>query len=706
MPQGLAISPDGSTLAVLESGASPAALRLLDSGTLRERATIPLKGAFGQPLWRDDSHVLVAGANSGTAYDVNARTQTVDEIPVGKNAWPAAVAVHGTDVATANDGDASATLLVGSGARRLDAGEHPSAVAFSQDGKTLYVAVRQTSAVVAFDVATGKKLATIAVGLHPGALALSGDGARLYVAESDDDSVGVIDTRGNALLRHIDVGLHAGRASGYGASPNALLVHGTDLFVSLGAENAVALVRGDRVAERIPAGWYPTGIALGRDGTLYVANGKGEGAPANPQFNPFKHNSPGYVAKITVGSVRAIPASAYERGDSETALVTAGAMPQWTPPPAAATVVRAHGPIRHVIYIIKENRSYDQVLGDVRGGDGDSSLTAFGSAITPNQHALARRFGLFDNAFANSQVSADGHNWTDAGFANDYVERFWPPTYGDRRDLYDLQTGQAPDVPHGGYLWDAAKRAHLTYRDYGEDVDRPAHSPIPISINTFPGLAGHFDPHYIGWDLQYSDSARYAEWHREFAQFVAAGNLPQLEIVYLPNDHTSGTKAGARTPQAYVAENDWAVGRLVQDVARSRYWKSSAIFIVEDDAQNGPDHVSDQRSTFYVASPYAIAGVHHAHYSTVSVLHTIELMLGLPALSIYDATARPLYEAFAASPDNAVPFLAVKPAVDMNARNTKAAYGAAISAKLDFSKPDAADPRVLSDILAHAGGPR
>jgi hypothetical protein len=224
-----------------------------------------------------------------------------------------------------------------------------------------------------------------------------------------------------------------------------------------------------------------------------------------------------------------------------------------------------------------------------------------------------------------------------------------------------------------------------------------------MSINTFQGLTGHFDPRYIGWDLTYADEDRYKEWRREFLRFAASNTLPQLEIVYLPNDHTSATRAGAFTPQAYVAQNDWAVGKLVETVSHSRYWKSTAIFILEDDAQNGPDHVSDQRSTFYVASPYARGGVQHAHYSTASVLHTLELILGLPPLSAYDQTARPMYDDFAVTPVNAKPYTAVKPGIDMNARNAKTAYGAAISAKLDFSKPDEVDPRVMRDILQHVG---
>jgi len=697
MPQGLSLSPDGSMLALVESGVPAPALIIVDLPSLHEHA-FPLQGGFGKPVWLDNAHVAVAGANDDAILQIAARTGTMTKTRTGSGTWPVAVAArNGKVVGAVNDGNA--TVRVGTSDVRV--GNHPSDIAVSPDGKTLYASVREPSSVAVIDVASHAILTRIPVGLHPSALALSQDGLRLYVAESDDDSLAVIETRTRAVLRHIPLGLHTTRLSGYGASPNAIALRGADVFVSLGAENAVAIVRGNRVVERIPAGWYPTGVAVGRDGTLYVANGKGEGAPSNPQFNPLHHDSPGYVGDITTGSLRIVPHGAYANAVTETQAVIAAAAPEWTAPPDAQTVVRANGPIKHVIYIIKENRSYDQVLGDLGGGaDGDATLTMFGRSITPNQHAIAQRFGVFDNAYTDAQVSANGHNWTDAGFANDYVERFWPPNYGGRRDLYDFLTAGDPDVPHGGYLWDAAKRAGISYRDYGESIEFTHR--LKIGVNTFPGLAGHFDPQFVGWDLQTSDSDRFAEWQREFNGFVAHDNLPQLEIIYFPNDHTAGTHPGMITPKGYVAMNDWVVGRLVDAVSHSKYWQSAAIFVLEDDAQNGPDHVSDQRSTFYIASPYARGGVRHAHYSTTSFVHTIELLLGLKPLSVYDAAARPLYDAFAISPVNAQPYAAIEPSVDMHATNSAAAYDAAISAKLDFSHPDAVDPRVLTDIIEHA----
>ncbi|MGZ3517807.1 MAG: hypothetical protein ACXVAM_11595 [Vulcanimicrobiaceae bacterium] len=701
MPQGIALSPDGSRLAVVESGVNPSALRVLDARGLSHSLVVPLKGAFGKPQWLDATHVLVAGANADALLNVDLTTKAITPVALAKGSWPNAVALANDRVHVALSNDGNGTVTIGSLPALADktmiaVGAHPGDMLFSQGGKTLYVAMRGGRTVDAIDVAT-HAIVPITVGLHPSALALSADGSNLYVAESDDDAVGIVDTRTNKRTGGIDVGLHDGRLSGYGASPNAIAVADNALYVSLGAENAVAMIVNGSVAARIPTGWYPSGVAIGSDNTLFVADGKGDaGTRPNPEFDPRMHRSPGYVAATLFGSVRAIPLAQLDRA-AATHDVLANAMPTWQAP--AQTIVRPGGPIKHVIYIIKENRSYDQVLGDIPQGNGDAKLVWFGRNVTPNQHALSERFGLLDNAYANSQVSADGHNWTDTAFANDYLERFWPPNYGGRRDAYDFQSGVAPERPHNGYLWDAAARAHVSFRDYGEDVESPD-KPGRAPTTDMAGLKGHFDSQYYGWDLDYSDLQRFAEWKREFTAYVAHGDLPSLEIVYFPNDHTSGSKAGEPTPEAYVATNDLAVGQLVDAVSHSKYWGTTAIFAVEDDAQNGPDHVSNQRSTFYIASPYAHAGVRHDHYSTVSVVRTIELLLGIAPLSIYDRTALPLYAAFGAKADLR-PYVAIKPSVDMNARNQKTAYGAALSARIDFAHPDEVDPAQLNDIIAH-----
>ena len=705
MPQGAAISPDGTHIAVVESGYNPPGLRILTLPSLHDSQFVRLTGAFGRPVWLDGDRIAVAGANVDAVYVVDAKTRAASSLAMPKGSWPCGLALSpgGTALAVIGDGDAAVALMRlrdGAVTQTFAAGAHPSGVAFSPDGRTLYVASRAESVVRAIDLAAGATR-TIAAGLHPSAIALDPTGGILFVAAGDDDAIRAVRTADGSTFASYRFALPGDR---YGLLPNALAVTARYAYVSFGGANGIARIRylagktvGEFDLDAVAAtGWYPTDVAAARDGTVYAIDGKGEGTLPNPQFDPLNHDRTGYVASQTYGSIRAIAPAEWTSG-SGMAPIAANAAPHWTPPPAADTVVRPDGPLRHVIYIIKENRSYDQVLGDVAGADGDPSIVEFGRTITPNQHAIAERFGVFDNAYTNSQVSADGHNWTDAAIANDYVERFWPSTYAGRRKIYDYADAGGPDVPHDGYLWDAAARANISYRDYGEYTDLIA--PVAGLVTTaHRGLQGHYDPRYVGWDLDYSDLDREAEWLREFRIFERDGNLPALEIVYLPNDHTSGTAPGKRTPQAYAAQNDLALGRLVDAVSHSRYWNSTAVFALEDDSQNGPDHVSDQRSTFYVASPYAFAGVHHQHYSTAAVLATIEKILDLRPLTPYDATAQPLYAAFGTRPVQK-PYDAIAAKIDLDARNAKTAYGAQESARMDWSRPDAADPAELNAIL-------
>ncbi|MHB8432710.1 MAG: bifunctional YncE family protein/alkaline phosphatase family protein [Candidatus Tyrphobacter sp.] len=702
-PQGIALSPDGKHLAVVDSGDGPPALLVLDATTLAQQRAIPLPGAFGRPLWLNTSRVVVAGENDDAVENVNVVTGGVSRVALPKGSWPAQVALSPDHrlFATSNDMTASVGIgaLHGSAPSIVHVGSNPSDLLFSPGGRRVYVALRAERSVAVVNVAN-HDVAYVAVGLHPDALALSKDGTLLYVAESDDDALGIVDLRTRTRVADIDLSLHDGRTSGYGASPNAIAIGARDVYVSLGAENAIAVIRNRTLLGRIPTGWYPSSIALGPGGRLYVSNAKGESSPANPQFQPYaRGHRNGYVGSSLDGSIRILGADAID-----TRQVVANVSQSWIAP--THTVVRPDGPIKHVIYIIKENRTYDQVLGDVPNADGDPGLAWFGSRITPNQHALATRFGVFDRTFADAQISADGHNWSTAAFANDYVERFWPQNYSGRRSLYDFEDDSVAATPHNGYLWDDAARGGITYRDYGEFVTNPASLSSGRVVSHMAHLSDDVvAPHYPGWNLEISDQVRYEAWKAEFDRYVAGDDLPQLEIVRLPNDHTQGTRPGELTPQAYVAQNDYALGEIVDAVSRSPYWATTAIFAIEDDAQNGPDHVDDQRTTLYVVSPYALAGTHHDAYTTASVLRTIEVLLGLPPMSIYDAVAPPLYGAFGFRPVLR-PFDVLAPRVDVNARNARTAYGAAESMRLDFRHADEADPRILNDILAHAARAR
>jgi DNA-binding beta-propeller fold protein YncE len=686
MPQGATASPDGSVLAVVESGFNPPALTLYATRDLHLIRRIRLSGAFGRPVWTPGG-ILVAGANADAVFEVDPRSGAVRSFPVGKNTWPASVAVCGRFVAVATNKDGS--VRIGSldhlgRARPTYVGAQPGNLTFSAHGRRLFVAIRSASYVAVVNVRTGA-VQHLQTELHPTDVLLRR--GLLYVAQSDADTVGVYDAATLKLVREIFVGA---LPPFIGSSPNALATQGGSIFVSLGAANEVAVLRGGKVAERLPAGWYPTD-AIPVKNRLFILDGKGEGTKPNPGFDVMSSGFHDYVAAIEYGSIRVISLT--------------GSSPPTNPQgqrgfrlrPPVGTIVRRGGPITHVFFILKENRTYDQILGDIGAGNSDAKLAWFGQRVTPNQHALARRFGIFDNFYASGEVSDTGHNWADTAIANDYVERYWPSAYGGRNDDDHVLDGAGAHVPRNGYMWDAARRAHVSFRDYGEMAQLPGDGDHTI---TAPSLARHYDPKYVSWNLGYSDLDREKEWQREFERFVKSGTVPQLEYMWLPNDHTAGSRAGQLTPAAMIAQNDYATGLIVQAISHSSIWPSSVIFITEDDAQDGADHVSDQRTTLYVVSPYARGGVIHEHYSTVGVLRTIELFLGIEPLTTYDATAVPLYAAFTSVPKLA-PFDALAPEIDLTARNMKTAYGEHRSAIANFKKPDAVPAKLLTDILAH-----
>jgi YVTN family beta-propeller protein len=730
LPESARLTADGKHLVVLIGGNAGSSLSFLDPGDLHRQAATGLSGAFGDvaPDPKGDGF-WAAGGGSDTLYHVLAELNANGaRIALPRGFWASAVVVSPDATLLATSGDQADEVafvdpLEGKVTGIVKTGSHPNGLAFSLDSKTLYVANWGAKSVSVVDVAARSVRATIPVGDHPEALLLSPDGKRLYVSETDDDTIGVIDTARNERIGGANVGLYGGTL--FGASPTAMaLSHdGARLFVACSAANAIAVlnVGPDGMPHAfgaLPVGWYPTAVTLDATGNgLYVANGMGETTRANPDFDPYAKPLPrwlGYDARSLIGSVRRVPIPSDDRIVAGIAAVRALAGPFMTEAidqpdvrmrgpksdEPGRSVVRYGGPIKHVIYIIKENRTYDQVLGDVPGADGDPNLAYFGGKVTPNQHALAARFGIFDATFADAVVSADGHNWSMGAFANDYLEKTWPPNYGGRRIGYDFEDGADASVPHSGFLWNAAARGGVSFRDYGEFVTNPARKGDDVTTH-MPDLIGHIDPRYIGFDTAYSDRDREAEWAREFDGYVKNGDLPALEIVRLPNDHTAGTTPGSRSPIAMVAENDLALGRLVDAVSHSKYWNDTAIFAIEDDAQNGPDHVNDHRTTFYLASPWAKGGLQHARYSTAGIVRTIELILGLPPMSSYDASARPLYAAFTDKPD-ARPFEALPAQTDLEAFNGPNAYRARDSAKMDFTHADAAPQAELNDILAHA----
>ena len=376
------------------------------------------------------------------------------------------------------------------------------------------------------------------------------------------------------------------------------------------------------------------------------------------------------------------------------------ARPAGHPVPAQVGV---KSPIEHCIYIIKENRTYDQVFGDLPEGNGEPSLCLFPEAVTPNHHALVREFVVLDNFYAEAEVSADGHEWSMGAYATDYVEKTWPLSYrGDRRVPYPAEGALAIARPAGGYLWDRAKEKGLTYRSYGEFTRNGAKPGDPTTTKV-EALIGHIDEGFRGYDLAYPDAKRADRFLAELAGFEKTGEMPRLIIMRLPNDHTSGTRPNTPTVTAMVADNDLALGRVVEGLSKSRFWPKLAIFVVEDDAQNGSDHVDAHRTVALAISPYIKKhSVDSTMYSTSSMLRTMELILGLDPMSQFDAAARPMANSFALTPDLA-PYTHRPARVDLNAKNTRETPNAELSMTLDLDEAeDQADDLVFNEIIWQA----
>jgi YVTN family beta-propeller protein len=720
-PLGLGLSPDGHTLLVSDGGKATQNLSVVDtSGGVRQRFPYPSPHAlFVGVAWRRDGSVAYAsgggedvvhvygaqgaGLVERAAISLSGGSPSSTRFPAGL-----AVSADGTVLGVAENLADSLRIvpLDGGPATEVAVGHRPYDVVLAADGRTAWVTNWGGDSVSVVDVAGGRVRATVAVGTHPSAMTLNPRGHELYVADSDSDTVSVIDTARDRRIRTISLAPYPDAP--VGSSPNGLAVapDGDTLYVANAGNNDVAVVRlapgrgqgQDHVAGLIPTAWYPTALAVAADGrTLFVANGKGLGAGPNPRGpDPEKsgRDPDQSVASMMQGTLSVIPVpddatlrryTAQVRADNGFDRRLVGGRPV--------------APIRHVIYVIKENRTYDQVMGSLGKGNGDPSLDLFGEESAPNQRALARQFVTLDNFYADAEVSADGWNWSMAGSANTYVQKTWPANYSQRNRSYDFEGGEPATAPgrrpDRSYLWDALDAAGIRYRNYGVWT----HGTPTQVATTAPGLAAHTDTAYPAFVLDITDQTRIDEWLREFRRYEAHGDLPTFEFVRLPNDHTAGTKPGSPTPRAMVADNDLALGRLVEAVSHSRFWPTSAVFVVEDDAQDGPDHVDAHRTVAQVISPYTQTGrVDSTFYSTVSMLHTMERILGLAPLSQFDGAAPPMTASFADRP-NLAPYTVRVPSQRLDERNTWASPMAAESDVMDFSVEDAAPDDQLDEAI-------
>lgn len=604
----------------------------------------------------------------------------------------------------------------------------PYDVAIARNGSRLYISDWAGRQVLAVDPAELRIVARIAVGEHPNQIARHPHDDRIFVACANSNYVSVIDTLRGVVTETISTSLFPQAPEG--STPDALAIdpEGETLYVANADNNCIAVVDIEEpsrsaVAGFIPTGWYPTSVAVTPDGkTLLVGVGKGNATQPNPIRTPEEQAAlegerrgrlfP-YIGTTLSGALSIVPvpdevalaaytAVVYRNCPYSDKLLTAAPYAEKT---AIPTKVGDPSPIKHVIYIIKENRTYDQLFGDIGRGNCDPSLVMFGEEVTPNHHKLANEFVLLDNLYCNGHVSADGHPWSTMAYNTDYVARNWALTYSGREGIEDDDEGDLQRAP-SGYIWDSCARHNLTYRSYGEYGKRVSDGTGAMKMEgRVPGLVGHICPEYgipkePGQRVRDTDNVD--TFLAEFREFEANDTLPSFIVMSLGEDHTSGTTPGAYTPQACVASNDLALGRLVEAVSRSKYWQDTAIFVIEDDAQNGPDHVDAHRTVGLVISPYVKRkSLDSSQYTTVSLIRTMELILGLEPLSQYDAAARPMFACFTAEAD-LTPYKCTDARIDLNAKNTALSYGAERSSKMDFSEYDKIDDFALNEILWRA----
>jgi YVTN family beta-propeller protein len=736
-PLAMAVAPGGERVALLLCGWRQQGVQIVDRKTGEVLQTLPQAAAFlGLAFAPDGKKLYASGGNDDSifVYRWNGREAVADgKIELAERPKPAPAdkqadkpkeppgMQYPAGIALSRDGrflyvaeNLSDTLAVVDLARgrviqRVRAGRYPYAVISGPRGE-VYVSVWGANIVLGFRAGADGLLSRnvrIVVGRHPSAMALHD--TRLYVASASTDSISVVDTTSASVVATLADAPPAGPHEG--STPNALALSrdGSRLFVAEADNNAVGVfdTASRKLLGRVPVEWYPSALAAD-GGDLLVVSAKGHGSRPNPnRQQPATEktpHSPDYTLGQIEGSLLSFP-SRMSGAKLEALTRRVARANGW----GSKRVTGRYPPFKHVVYIIKENRTYDQVLGDMKEGDGDPSLVFFGENISPNHHALARRFGLFDRFFVNAEVSASGHNWSTAAYSSDYLEKTMPSEYSSRGRTYDYeganrnhQVDDADDVnaPASGYLWDLAVRKKISLRNYGEYVAN-GDDLHDIAGKQYQGLRRALrttsSPDYPSFNMDISDQKRADVWLHEFQGYVTRGSLPALEIVRLPNDHTNGALYGKPTPRTYMADNDLALGRIVEAISHSPFWRDTAIVVVEDDAQDGPDHVDSHRSVLLMISAWNRAGVVHRFVNTTDVLATMEEILGLDSLSQFDHYGRPMRAIFAAEPDMR-PYDAIKPSVDMNEKNPDSPQSKQ-SAMLDFSRADAADDETLNLIL-------
>ncbi len=732
LPLNMAVSSSGKLIAVTNNGQSVQSIQLIDAGKgkLLDVVVIP-KSWYGLKFSAGGKALYVSAGNDNQVLKYAIKKNKLvleDSIILGKR-WPEKISPAGIEiddsrnqlyVVTKEDNSLYIIDLDNKQIKNtIPLGGEGYACLLSPDKNELFISCWGCDKVKILNTHTSQFLAEINVGDNPNEICLTKNGKYLFVANGNDNSVSVIDVKNRKVLETLNAALYPGAPSGSTSNGLALSADEKTLYIANADNNSLAVfdVSDPGFSKSkgfIPTGWYPTNIkVIGKK--IYVTNGKGFSSMANPYGpNPVRKKEEviyqegdknktidvQYIGGLFKGTMTIIneptesqlgiySQAVYHNSPYNKERETMSKGEAGNPIPMK---VGDASPIKYVFYVIKENRTYDQVLGDIKEGNGDTSLVLFGEKITPNLHKLAKEFVLLDNFYCDGEVSADGHEWSMGAYATDYLEKTWPTSYGGRGGNYDGE-GLRAVANNKLYIWDQCSKKNISYRTYGEFTDA-----VKASI---PVLDNHFCPYYTGWNMGVKDTSRFYQWKREFDSLLVKNAVPQFNTIRFGNDHTEGLWKGKPTPYAHVADNDLAVGMFIEYLSKSPIWKESVVFVVEDDAQNGPDHVDAHRTTAYVAGGFVKRNyADHTSYSTSSMLRTMELILGLPPMSQYDAAAEPMWRCFTTTAD-ITPFTSLPSNVDLLEKNMAVNEWQRRSEKFDFVKEDAIPDMEFNAVLWH-----
>ena len=721
MPLNMAVAPGGKYLAVTNNGRGKQAIDLVNLATGRLVSSTPIgKAWLGLAFESRRPFLYAAGGNDNIVIRytlTNEKLVNKDTLTLGA-AWPtekigpAGLAVDENNgllyvVTKENNRLYVCSLQTMQVVQSIPLGSQAYTCLLNPAGTQLYISAWGGGKVWVYDTKARRLVDSVNTEDHPTDMAITRNGQWLFVANANSNSVSVVHTAALTVVETLQAALYPMAPIGSATNSVALSADDKTLYVANADNNCLAVFNvakpGNSQANGfIPTGWYPTSVKVAANKVL-VLNGKGQRSyPNRHGFNPYA--KAGYKEEAVWEKYRATLSILPVPNKATLALYSSqvyqntpySKQKEITAPGLAGNPIPTKkggsSPIKYIFYVLKENKTYDQVLGDMPGGNGDSSLTLFGQKTTPNAHALANQFVLLDNFYVDAQVSVDGHCWSMAGYATDFVEKNWRSDYSDRGGSDDYESaGPIANTPKG-YIWDYCKREGVSFRDYGEFMDHVVHK-LPVLQDT-----NNYCQQYPAWDAAIEDVYREKVFEHDFDSLLAIHAVRHFNTLYLPNDHTLGLVKDSLTPTAFIADNDQAVGRLVDHISHSAIWGQSAIFVMEDDAGNGCDHVDAHRSVCWVISPYIkMHSVNHTPYTTSSALRTMELIVGLPPMSQYDAAATPMYSCFSNLP-NLTPYTLRQPLVNTKERTTFDARTVQ-PAQLDFSKADRVPDRLLNEIL-------